>query len=454
MGNTGLKNVEMKLYRAIFFSVALLFFCMTVTYSGEGAYPPEKDYLKLSEEQINIAEISLVIAKKLNPEIDIERYLSTIDKMAAEIEPEVRKAHTPEVKIKVINDYLFKKKKFEPVQIQPYGYLNRDEFSPKALFLNDVLDSKKGSCFGLSGLYLSLAERLGLPIYPVLIPTHVFVRYDDGDVKINIETIKLGVCVTDDEYISNKKISESSLRKQLYMKNITKKEFAATMINKRGNYYCYVLGDYDEAYEDFKTANEILKSPETYYNISTVFLAREQYDRAVEPLLASLALDETFWLAWANLAKCYQETERPDEAVNCCNKAIALSDDSVNIYATRASCYLKMSEPAKAIEDYKRVQELGPNFTGHFNNLAIAYAMQGDLSRAIEVISNGILKEPNNAMYYHLRAVFHSDENDFDAFIKDAKAAVKIIPAIKEKIRGNPRFDKWREKKAFQEFLR
>ena len=57
-------------------------------------------------------------------------------------------------------------------------------------------------------------------------------------------------------------------------------------------------------------------------------------------------------------------------------------------------------------------------------------------------------------MYYHLRAMFYSDKNDFDAFIKDAKIAVKIVPALKEKIRGNPRFNKWREKKAFQKLFK
>ena len=321
-------------------------------------------------------------------------------------------------------------------------------------FLNNVLDEKKGNCFGLSTLYLSLSERLGLPIYPVLTPTHIFVRYDDGNVKINIETVKLGAHVTDAKYILNKKISESSLGKQLYLKNITKKQFVATMINKRGNYYFYVLRDYKKAYEDFETANEVLKSPESYYNLSTIFLAQKQYDRAIKPLMTSVALDENFWLGWANLSKCYQEMGKFNEAIIYCNKAIMLSDNPANLYVIRASCYLKISELDKAIEDYNRVQELDPDFAMHFNNLAIAYAMKGDLSKAIEVISSGILKEPNNAMYYHLRAMFYSDKNNFHAFIKDAKIAVKIAPALKEKIRGDSRCDKWREKKAFQELFK
>lgn len=445
----------MKFYCMIFLSITLAFFCMSVTYGKEKIYLSEEDYLKLPEDQISIAESSLIFAKQLKSDIDIKRYLKIVNKMAGEIKSKVEKANTPEKKIKVINDYLFKKKKFQSVRTPAYGYLNGNKVSQKTyFFLNNVLDEKKGNCFGLSTLYLSLSERLGLSIYPVLTPAHIFVRYDDGDVRINIETLMSGVCVTDAEYISNKKIPQSSLDKQFYLKNINKKQFVATMINQRGNYYYYVLRDYRKAYEDFETANKGLKSPETYYNLSTVFFAQKKYDQAIESLMTVVELNENLWMAWANLAKCYQEIGKINEAIICCNKAIILSDDTANIYATRASCYLKISEVDKAIEDYNRVQEIDPDFVIHFNNLALAYAMKGDLSKAIEVISSGILKEPNNAMYYHLRSMFYTDKNDFDAFIKDAKIAVKMVPALKEKIRGNPRFNKWREKKAFQELFK
>jgi regulator of sirC expression with transglutaminase-like and TPR domain len=57
----------------------------------------------------------------------------------------------------------------------------------RARYLNFVLDTKKGNCWGTSILYLSVAERVALPLYAVSAPDHSFVRYADDYKKINIE---------------------------------------------------------------------------------------------------------------------------------------------------------------------------------------------------------------------------------------------------------------------------
>ena len=46
--------------------------------------------------------------------------------------------------------------------------------------LPHVLASRRGSCLGLSGLYLVLGRRLGVPLRGVLVPGHFFVRHEGG----------------------------------------------------------------------------------------------------------------------------------------------------------------------------------------------------------------------------------------------------------------------------------
>src|SRR5690554_6645132 len=55
-----------------------------------------------------------------------------------------------------------------------------------------VFKTRTGSCLGTGLLLLLLGERPGLPLYGVLVPTHFFVRYDDGFCRINLEPIKSG----------------------------------------------------------------------------------------------------------------------------------------------------------------------------------------------------------------------------------------------------------------------
>ena len=51
---------------------------------------------------------------------------------------------------------------------------------------------KRGNCLSTSTLYMLAGEALKLPIHMVLIPRHAFARWDDGKVRINIETTNKG----------------------------------------------------------------------------------------------------------------------------------------------------------------------------------------------------------------------------------------------------------------------
>jgi regulator of sirC expression with transglutaminase-like and TPR domain len=59
-----------------------------------------------------------------------------------------------------------------------------------------VLASKRGSCYGLAGLYLALGERLGpthgFSLSGVLVPGHFFVRLTDSAGSHNLELLRRG----------------------------------------------------------------------------------------------------------------------------------------------------------------------------------------------------------------------------------------------------------------------
>jgi regulator of sirC expression with transglutaminase-like and TPR domain len=56
---------------------------------------------------------------------------------------------------------------------------NADFYSPQNSYINQVFESKKGNPISLSIIYLSVAYKLGLPIYGVNLPKNFILAYKD-----------------------------------------------------------------------------------------------------------------------------------------------------------------------------------------------------------------------------------------------------------------------------------
>lgn len=71
------------------------------------------------------------------------------------------------------------------------------------VLLPSVLRQHRGSCVGLSTLYLAVAALLEVPAAGVMVPGHFFVRIDDGDKNQpwrNVELLRRGEEMPDDWY--------------------------------------------------------------------------------------------------------------------------------------------------------------------------------------------------------------------------------------------------------------
>ncbi len=67
------------------------------------------------------------------------------------------------------------------------------------LLLPSVVTGRRGSCVGLAALYLTLGERLGIPVAGQLVPGHFFVRVT-GPRARNVELLRRGEAMPDDWY--------------------------------------------------------------------------------------------------------------------------------------------------------------------------------------------------------------------------------------------------------------
>jgi len=204
--------------------------------------------LRLDETEVDLATAVLIISEQWNDNVYGRRYLAKLDDMAFEIRDRLK---ADELKanykaIAVINEYLFDTERFQSVA---------EAKDPNDLFLHSVMDRKRGYCLSLSILYLSLAERLGLPLYGVVVPGHFFVRYDDGRVRFNIETTSKGGTADDEHYIKKFKVPKGD-SDSIYMANLNKMQTLGCFFNNLGNSYSEI-GDTEQALVALETAVEI-----------------------------------------------------------------------------------------------------------------------------------------------------------------------------------------------------
>ena len=191
---------------------------------------------------------------------------------------------------------------------------SQDLHDPCNLLPSAVLERRQGYCVGLAALYLALAQELDLPIFAVSTPSHVFLRYDDGSTRINIETTRAGASRPDDAYIREGRIPEASLRKGVFLRNLSTSDFLAQVHSNLGVIYSE-RKDYVAAAREYQAALELDRYlPAAWYNWGNDLLASGDYRRAANVFARSLRLYPTDVWALNNRGVAYRRLDKHEKA--------------------------------------------------------------------------------------------------------------------------------------------
>ncbi len=193
-----------------------------------------EDILKLPENQINLLQASLVLAKDFYPNLKEESFVYVIDYLANRFQYYFGKYTEPEDRIRAMNTYLYRKGYWNDSVVFCY---DDDDLHASKLdnkFINGYLASKKGSCITMPMLYMLLGEKLGYPIAAVRSPKHFFVRYiadpKDSKFKANIEATNGGGYMSDKRYKSDVLIPDKAIKNGVYLRTLSKKEYIASLL--------------------------------------------------------------------------------------------------------------------------------------------------------------------------------------------------------------------------------
>ena len=125
----------------------------------------------VSEGAKDIAYGAFLLAKYQYPDLSWESITKQMDALKNEIWLELNQNLTALEKVRVLNHIFFDQHKFSPN--------NANFYSPQNAYLNLLFESKKGNPISLGILYMSIAQRLELPVFGVNLPKNFILCYID-----------------------------------------------------------------------------------------------------------------------------------------------------------------------------------------------------------------------------------------------------------------------------------
>ncbi|MFQ5686077.1 MAG: tetratricopeptide repeat protein [Candidatus Scalindua sp.] len=431
---------------------------LQVVQHGQSQHSDNKlfqDLIQIDEQLLDIAETSLFIAREEYSEIKIRDYVECIDWYARMIKARIMEGDKPETIVNTINEFLFDELGFTYV---PTGNL-------EDLYLNKVIDRRKGNCIGLSILYLSITERLKLPLFGVNVPEHIFIRYDDGEQRMNIEMGHRGMSLSDAFYVTHsiERFDKRSVENGCFLMNLNKKEVISNVflnrskIRREGGDLRGALGDCNKAillnprnpggycnrgviFEKMEVTSEAIKNyslaislnhkySSAYYNRGSIFGVNGEYDKAIEDFSEAILINPAFTLSYLNRAIALKKMGEIEKAIQDYNKVIDINPSHAQAYCNRGVAFTETGRFDDAINDFNKAIDLDPNLSDAYFSRAIFFADTGKPEEAVEDFGKCISLSPNKTFAYYLRAKMYKEMDESEKAIQDFSKAITIKPS-------------------------
>ncbi len=138
-----------------------------------------------NERQDDLLEGMFLLARYQYPELEYEKLKLEINQIYFDAWLQLRDEIHPDDAVKILNQIFFDKYKFSA---------NTKNFhSPSNSFINKVLETKRGNPISLCVIYLLIAQRLGLPIYGVNLPSLFILTFKSYKIQFYINVFNSGL---------------------------------------------------------------------------------------------------------------------------------------------------------------------------------------------------------------------------------------------------------------------
>ncbi|MBI5419362.1 MAG: tetratricopeptide repeat protein [Deltaproteobacteria bacterium] len=226
---------------------------------------------------------------------------------------------------------------------------------PENYLIDRVLARKRGNCLGMTVIYLALAERLGIPLGGVYVPSHCFVRCEGSGVRINIETGEKGAERSDEWYAGKFRIGKG----RPYLRTLGKGEMIGVYLKSLGAAYSR-RGLEEEALRLYREAALVSPSlPDVYFNAGVSYQKMGKVEEAIAQYRRALAVDPDMAPARGNLAAAYCNCGRMEEGIREFRKTLDINPDDARSRAGLAKAYFARGAYREAVEQSDRAIKQG-----------------------------------------------------------------------------------------------
>lgn len=356
-----------------------------------------EELVLLPSEEIDLARALLInqFAENEDPVFATRQYEASIDLMALQIRARLSPNSTDEDKVREINRFIFQEMLF---RFPPHSLHAKD--IDLYTFLPSVLDNRQGVCLGVSILYLSLAQRLDLPLEIITPPGHIFVRYEGEGKVINIETTARGIHLPDDVYLG---INTRTLERR------TMKEVVGLAFMNQASVF-WGKEDYKTTVHLYEKAQQFLGDDrllKMFLGLNYLFIGKKKEGKMLLEELRNYTFDS-----------CVSPETLPDDYLKGRIDVDGLKVIFLPVDETRASVVDKQKQLTQVLKRY-------PLFRAGVFQLATTWLQLGRGSEALEVLEQYHKIDPDcSTVEYYLSTVSLQRMDYLNAwkFLKNAEA--------------------------------
>ena len=361
--------------------------------------------LALPHEHVDLARGLLLYQFDENAE-KIRQYEALLDLMALQILARIPQSATPYDKIREINRFIFEEMHF---RFPPHSLYAKE--IDLYTFLPSVLDSREGVCLGVSILYLSIAQRIGLPLEIITPPGHIYVRYREGVRLTNIETTARGINLPSETYLG---IDTRRLQQR------TMKEVIGTAFINEAS-VAWMQENYEKSVELYLKAAPFLPDDPLHkflLGLNYLFVGKKAEAKKLLSPLQKFTFDHA--VSAETIPEDYFSGRVDAEGI----KAVFLHVD-----ADRKSI----------LEKQKKLQEITrryPRFRAGLFHLAITWLQLGRMTEAKQVLEKYHALDPHNATVEYYLSISSVERYDYLSAWKYLHSTEELLDAREHKCKA------------------
>jgi len=269
---------------------------------------------------------------------------------------------------------------FRRILLDEEGFVyDKSPSDPGNYLLETVLARKKGNCLGLSILYLSLADRLGLPFRGAYVPSHCFVRYEGKTIRRNVEFADGGASWEDERYRREFRIPPDGP----YLHSLAPTEVLGVFLKTLGAGYSR-KGREEDALRLYGEAGRLYPGlPDVHYNAGVSLQRLGRPDEAAGKYRRALDLDPLMAAARDNLSVLLAGKGRYEEAIAEARRAVELEPWNAATRGNLAAAYCGCGRLDEGIREYRAAVEIDPGNRRLQSGLERAYISLGSRREAL-----------------------------------------------------------------------